>query len=286
MKTVFKKLPILLTITLAISCLINSGSSQNVAAQAKPKPTLSQLLLPKLSQGSNTTTNSKIKFNRPAIPPGTAPGGRRTGGGRRDSCTAVNPKLTALVPVTEVAPTIQHVWGFTTVERPTFWFYLPYTKSDSYPTEFVLQDQDSNPIYTTNVTLPEQPGIISIAIPRNVPALAIDRQYRWFLKVYCDTPFAQGSTYRAKQSPPIYVEGVVRRIKLNPNVAQQLSTARPQQQANIYAENGIWFQALATLAKLQKNNPRDAATQAAWKNLLIEVGLGDIADKPIRGSED
>ncbi len=273
MKTFFlHKLPILLTIVLVTSCLLDSGSDQNAAAQPKPK----------LSPGSNAinlrfayaiATNSKIKFSRPAIPPGTAPGGRRTGGGRRDNCPAVNPKLTALVPVTEVTSTIQHVWGLTTVERPKFWFYLPYTKTDSYPTEFVLQDQDSNLVYTKNIALPEQPGIISVAIPSNIQALAVDQQYRWFLKVYCDN---------TKQSPPIYVEGVVRRVHLSPIVTQELSAARSEQQVAIYAENGIWFEALATLAELQKNNPQDMAVQAAWKNLLTDVGLGEVADKPIR----
>jgi hypothetical protein len=275
MKTFLNKRPILLIITLAVSCLLDGGSIQNVAAQVKPKPTLSQLLLPKLPPRSNrTATNSKIQFLRPAIPPGTAPGGRRAGGGRRSSCATVNPKLTALVPVTEVAPNIQHVWGLTTVERPTFWFYMPYTQSDSYPTEFVLQDQEANLVYTTNVSLPEQPGIISVAIPSNIQALFFDQQYRWFLKVYCDG---------TKQSPPIYVEGVVRRVNLSPTVAQQLTRARPQQQAAIYAENGVWFQVLGTLAELHKNNPQDAAIQAAWKNLLTEVGLDEVADKQIRG---
>jgi hypothetical protein len=271
MKTFLKRRLILLTITLAISCLLDRGSIQYAAAQTKP--TLSQLLLPKLFQGSKiTATNSKIKFNRPTIPPGTAPGGRRTGGGRRDSCPAVNPKLTALVPVTQVPPNIQNVWGLTTVERPIFWFYLPYTKTDSYPAEFVLQDQDSNILYTKNVALPEQPGIISVAIPNNIRALAVDQQYRWFLKVYCE---------RTKQSPPIYVEGVIRRVNLSPTVTQQLSTGL-QQQVAIYAENGIWFQVLATLAEFQKNNPQNRAMQVAWRNLLIEVGLSEVADKPIR----
>lgn len=277
MKTFLHKRPIRFTIALAISCLLDSGSFQNAVAQVKPKPTLSQVLLLKLSPRSNAiATKSKIQFSRPVIPPGTAPGGRRTGGGRRDNCLAVNPKLTALVPVTEVAPTIQHVWGLTTVEHPTFWFYLPYTKSDSYLTEFVLQDQDSNLLYTKNVALPEQPGIISITIPSNIRALAVDQQYRWFLKVYCN------KTERAEESLPIYVEGVVRRVKLNPIATQELSTALKQQQVAIYAENGIWFQVLATLAELQKNNPQDMEMQAAWRNLLIEVGLSDVADKPIR----
>lgn len=272
MKTFLQKRRILLTITLVYTSCITFGSSfSQVVALEKP---ISQLIVPKLPPRSTTIENKKVAvFTRPTIPPGTAPGGRRTGGGRRDSCSAVNPKLTALVPVTQEAPTVQHVWGLTTVERPTLWFYLPYTKSSAFPTQFVLQDQNRQRIYIEDVSLPEQPGIISIAIPSTVKGLAVDQQYRWFLKVYCD---------RTKQSPPIYVEGVVRRVNLSPTTTQQLTTAKPQQQVTIYAENGIWFQALATLAELQKKNPQDTAAQTAWKNLLAEIGLSEIADKPIR----
>jgi Domain of Unknown Function (DUF928) len=243
----------------------NPVTNSNSTYPTSKKPTSKK---PTSKKVANT---GQIQFIRPTLPPGNAPGGRRTGGGRRDSCPDMNPKLTALVPVTE-ADSITNVWGLTSAERPTFWFYLPYTKSSKYPTEFILQDSDGETKHQVDITLPEKPGIISVSIPKSVTPLAIGKQYRWFLKVYCN---------EQKKSLPIYVEGVINRVNLNAIATQQLRTATPQQQVAIYAQNGIWYQALATLLELRQNNPKDETLQNTWETLLTEIGLIEIADKPL-----
>jgi hypothetical protein len=53
------------------------------------------------------------------------------------------------------------------------------------------------------------------------------------------------------------------------------------QQVAIYASNGIWYEALTTLAQLRQNSPQDATLQQEWQDLLIFVGLNDIAAKPL-----
>ncbi|BDA67807.1 Protein of unknown function DUF928 [Rivularia sp. IAM M-261] len=233
------------------------------AAEIKP-------ILPVSSKQVLHSVNKE--FVRPKLPEGTPPGGRRTGGGRRDTCPSTTPKLTALMPETEEPATVKNVWGLTTSERPTFWFYLPYTKSSKYPTEFVLLNEKSSPVYKEEVSLPEQPGIISVKIPGSIPALEVNKQYRWFLSVYCD---------KEKQAPPIYVEGVVSRVNLTATIHQQLQTAQPLQRFAIYAQNGIWHQALATLIQLKQQNPQNTTIQTDWKNLLTNIGLHEIAKERI-----
>jgi hypothetical protein len=219
------------------------------------------------------TLTQAVSFSPPQPPPDPPPGGRVRGGARRTPlCLKVEPKLTALVPSTEEPPTVTNVWGWTTKANPTLWFYVPYTQDSAYPTEFVLQDQQSNPIYRQAIALPNQPGVISISLPANAPALEVDKQYRWFLTVYCDPQ---------KQSPPIYVEGVIQRVNLKSKITQQLQTATPLQQYAIYAQNGIWHEALTTLAQLRQKDPQGAALQTQWRDLLTSIGLDDIATKPI-----
>ncbi len=222
---------------------------------------------------SMETLAQTVRFSPPQPPPDPPPGGRVRGGARRTPlCQQVEPKLTALVPSTEETPTVINVWGWTTKANPTLWFYVPYTQKSAYPTEFVLQDQQSNPIYQQAIALPNQPGIISISLPTNAPAMDVNKQYRWFLTVYCDPD---------KQSPPIYVEGVIQRVNLKPKITQQLQTATPLQQSAIYAENGIWHEALTTLAQLRQKDPQDPELQTKWRDLLTSIGLDDIATKPI-----
>lgn len=78
---------------------------------------------------------------------------------------------------------------------------------------------------------------------------------------------------------------MVQRVNLSPAVAQQLQTAQPRQKVAIYAENGIWHEAINTLAELRQQNPQDVSLQTQWKDLLEEIGLGDISGVAIVSSK-
>ncbi|MBW4671452.1 MAG: DUF928 domain-containing protein [Cyanomargarita calcarea GSE-NOS-MK-12-04C] len=251
MKLTLKSKKLTITLTLLCTSFINITP---IVAQTPQKPPTIRLILP-------------------PIPPGNPPGGRVRGGARRGLCQKeVKPELTALVPSTQSSPTITNVWALTATERPTFWVYYPYSKANSYTTEFELQDDSSKtPIYKTAIAPPEKPGVIGVYLPSRVPPLTVGKRYRWYFTVDC----------APQQSSPIYVEGAIQRVNLSQAVTQQLKTAQPRQRVAIYAENGIWHEALTTLAELRQKNPQDAALQADWENLLQAIGLADIAQKAI-----
>jgi hypothetical protein len=152
------------------------------------------------------------------------------------------------------------------VERPILWFYTPYNKSSNYPADFELLDEQSNPIYKTTISLPDKAGVIGVPLP----PLTVKKPYRWFLNVYCD---------RQQQETPIFVEGVVQRVELSQALKEQLQTADPIQQIAIYANNGIWHEAVTTLAQLRQKNPQDATLAVDWKELLTSVGLTQFSDQ-------
>jgi Domain of Unknown Function (DUF928) len=251
--------------TIAFTCINLLGSIFPIMAQpsslSKPKaPTFS-------------TNFIATRFVPPPPPPGPPPSGRLRGGAKRDRCPQVEPPLTALAPSTEQSGSIVNVWGLTTVDRPTFWFYVPYSKSSDYPSDFVLLDAKNKPVYTTPVTLPEKPGIVAVPLPGNAPPLQVGQRYRWFFNVNC------GNT--VQQSPPIYVQGVIQRVDPSPDVAQQLQTAQPRKRVAIYAQNGYWYETATTLAQLITQNPQDSSLLNEWRSLLGSIGLSDIGDKPI-----
>ncbi|AFY48313.1 protein of unknown function (DUF928) [Nostoc sp. PCC 7524] len=226
---------------------------------------------------SPVTHTQKVSFVPPPAPTSEPPpGGRVRGGAKRGSCPLVKPELTALVPFTEDAPTVTNVWGLTTQEHPTLMFYVPYADNANYPTEFVLQDQDDNSVYQTAIALPKTAGVISVSLPSNISPLTVNQRYRWFLTVYCDPE---------KQSPPIYVEGVIKRVTLNPTTLEQLKTATPLQRVDIYIRNKIWHEAAVTLAQLRQQNPQNKAIQEQWQNLLTSIGLSDIATVPLSSNQ-
>ncbi|BAY25380.1 hypothetical protein NIES2100_51860 [Calothrix sp. NIES-2100] len=259
MKSISKSVK--LSIVLAVGCttvLASQISSWKDSVNAQPS--------------SIATSNTTIQYIPPPPPPDPPPGGRVLGGAKRGTCPAVKPELTALAPFTQKTPTEMDVWGLTTAAHPTFWFYVPLAKNSAFPAEFVLQDEAENHIYETAIALADQPGVIGVALPKTVAPLAQGKRYRWFFNIWCD---------REKQSPPIYVEGVIQRVNLTDAIAQQLETAKPQQQSAIYAQNGIWYETLTTLAKLRLKNPEDSKLQGEWRNLITSIGLPDVATEPI-----
>ncbi|MHC5597348.1 MAG: DUF928 domain-containing protein [Nostoc sp.] len=226
-----------------------------------------------LRSNHKRTLAQATTFNQPSLPPGPPPGGRVRGGAKRGpGCELTKLDLTALAPFTEKPDSVINVWGQTTEERPSWFFYVPYTKDYPYAVEFVLQDQDSNEIYQKAIALPDKPGVIRVSLPTTAPALAVDKQYHWFLTINCD---------KEKNSPPTFVDGVIQRVQLNPATVKELQRTEPLKRYAIYAQNGIWYEALTILAQLRQKNPQDAALQAEWRNLLSSIHLDDIAAESI-----
>lgn len=209
--------------------------------------------------------NLKQTYGRGEVP------GRRNGGGRRDDCPAVQVPLTALVAQQEDPshdPPLTMVGGVTTAERPTFWFYVPYALNAELTAEFILKDATGASVYQIlSVDFPDSevvPGLIRISLPNTVAPLEIGQVYEWYFKVNCGAEV------------PIYTNGGIERITIDAALSQQLAAASPQQQARLYQEQGLWYDAVATLGELLRSHPSDTAIAQQWSQLLQTLGLADI----------
>ena len=173
-------------------------------------------------------------------------------------------KLTALVPKNQIGRTVS--------EYPEFFFYLPQT--DAQVAEFVLQDENGNQIYQTTLKINNSSGIVGVSIPtnQNVSPLQVGKIYRWAVALICDTE---------DRSTDVFAAGIVRRVELSADIRSELEKADPRQKAVIYAQTGIWQDALGTLAAARRANPNDPDLAADWKILLDSVKLGEIAAEPI-----
>lgn len=224
----------------------------------------------------NNPDSLRVHFvQQPQLPDNGTPTGRRKGAAGRGNCS-FEPPLTALVPESEkTLPEDErkttYVWGKTIAERPTFWFYVPYSQTSLVSAEFVLQDGEDD-VYRAPVTLPRTPGIVSIRLPSTLVPLKVGKMYHWFFKVNVDCA-----------SPPSnikdYVEGWVQRVTL-PSLTRKLKTATIKQRIALYAANGIWYDALTSVADLRLVDS-NALIKEDWTGLLQSVGLSNIASKPI-----
>ncbi|MDF5729590.1 MAG: DUF928 domain-containing protein [Rhizonema sp. PD38] len=268
------------TIALILSFPIQHPAQ--VTAQTQQPGTIKQPAQP--SGGVPQQSTSRPIFVLPKIPPQLSPiSGRRAGMGSRDECPAVATALTALVPLQGVQKVgkqtdesmIGIVGASTASERPTFWFYVPYTQDlANLSSEFILQNSMGKDVYRNAIALPPKPSVIGIPLPNTVTPLEVGKTYHWYLKVHC----------QQTASVPVYVEGDIQRVNLDSRVMQQLAAADPQKKIIIYAKEGIWFEALTMLAQKRLSNSNDASVKEAWQSLLQSVNLGNIATAPLVNS--
>jgi len=190
-----------------------------------------------------------------------------SGGPRVVRCKCQNfPQIsvTALVPENKIGRTVS--------DYPTFFFYLPQPNAEL--AEFILEDENGNLIYQQDLTIKNLSGVIGVSIPANtnLPPLEVGKKYTWVFSLVCDPD---------DRSADKVERGVVQRVELSADILRKLDQADPRQKTVIYAENGIWQDALSTLAAARRANLNDTDLAADWESLLDSVTLGEIAQEPI-----
>jgi Domain of Unknown Function (DUF928) len=227
-----------------------------------------------------------FKVKLPPPPPNRGIAGNRVGGASRvssrdpiDESPNSDRRLTALVPEYKHSAEAgkfnprSMVWGLTTSERPTWWFYIPYAQDSIDRIDFSLIDGD-NPANRTvdrnSIQPPTQPGIVNFSLPQTSVPLTIDKLYQWELKL----------TMKRQLDKEISVKGWIQRAGLNNELSDVIKQATPAGQAALYAENGLWYDALSTFAELRRDRPQDLEIVKDWKNILKSVDLGKLANKP------
>lgn len=213
---------------------------------------------------AQTTQDSGIRSPGEVVRPGARIGGGTRGG----SCSQARPNpLTALLPETNL--------GQTTAAYPKFFWFMPKTTAQFV--EFALYEVDKSEnrtlIYRTTLNTTNKSGIISLSVPRHagIPPLKIGEDYQWFVSIICDV--------NTRDMDEV-VYGWVRRVA-SPVSIEHLEQISPYKRALLYMDNGIWFDALMTLAELRSARPQDPVVRATWSKLLSSVNLPNLADQPL-----
>ncbi|MBW4696123.1 MAG: DUF928 domain-containing protein [Lyngbya sp. HA4199-MV5] len=196
-------------------------------------------------------------------PPKRGIPGRREGAGTRGTCLRGPKLLMPLTPSDNFSTTLSN--------SPTFFWYVP--KAAAETAEFALLDENDRTLYKTIVSLSGTPGIISVTVPANVTAsvLTVGKDFYWQLSILCDP---------TQPSINPFVEGVVQRTKPDTALTSKLKKAALSERSTVYATNGIWQDAIATLAQARCAKPQDQGVMASWTRLLQSVKLEDYAQTP------
>ncbi len=196
------------------------------------------------------------------LPTNRRDGGSRGGG---DNClaNANNSDLVALIP--------NETLGINASASPTLFFYVPEV-SQQKTIEFVLRNEQDELMYEAFLTTPGK-GIMSVKIPAviNSNQLETDQNYHWYLSMICNPQ---------ERSRDVVVEGWLRQEEIDRSVEQKLQSATSIEKAELYSEQGFWYDAIATLAHEQDFNAQQSVVRKKWAELLRTVGLEDLASKP------
>ncbi|MBR8836894.1 MAG: DUF928 domain-containing protein [Stigonema ocellatum SAG 48.90 = DSM 106950] len=184
------------------------------------------------------------------------------GSTRSNSCIKGKKLITPLVPPNKL--------GLTFAKNPTFFWHIPTSVTKAAKLT-ILTDKDQTLFYETSFTLPGKPGIISFTLPDNAPSLAVGKTYHWYLTVVCDAE---------DESANLSVDGWVERTQPELPLSQALAKADSQKLPTIYAEAGIWHEALTTLVKLRRTDPNNPKVKMNWEKFLQSVGLNAIVSEP------
>ncbi|MBD1826974.1 DUF928 domain-containing protein [Microcoleus vaginatus GB1-A2] len=205
-------------------------------------------------------------------PPEQGVPGRREGGGTRGlECPTATTALTALIP--------QSTMGQTLSAKPTFFYYLPVPLDKTV--QFELADERDKTLYKKSFHMvTSRAGVVSVSLDSddNAPALEVGKNYQWYFTIKCNP---KNST-----TDDVLVSGWINRTALAPTVKTQLDRS-PDRRAklSIFAQQGLWYEYLATLAQLRIESPSDASLAIEWSAVLNSVQLGKIAQEPLVPSE-
>ena len=153
--------------------------------------------------------------------------------------------------------------GLTTKEQPTLYWYV----SEPVPTKLevtVINDEAIDPALEEVVATPGRAGIQKIELAKSGTRLEPGLEYRWFVSVVADP---------GQRSNDIVASGTIQRITPEGALKARIAKADERALARIYAEEGVWYDAVDAISRLIEKSPNDAALREQRAALLEQVGL-------------
>lgn len=192
------------------------------------------------------------------IPPLRGSPGGRVGGGAR----GVNDEATTIYPM---AP--DHV-GLTIREQPNIYWFIP--KSTSYPIELTIIESNAiEPLIERRIEALKKIGMQCIQLKEYGIRLQKGIVYKWFVAIVPDSD---------KRSKDILAGGMIECIDEPGGLRQKLNETKKDGAPYVYAEAGLWYDALDAISKLIDASPNNTSIREQRASLLVQVGLEEVAE--------
>jgi len=195
-------------------------------------------------------------------PPQRGTPGGRVGGSSRGIEDKL-PMLSVLAP--------DHT-GLTVQEQPSLYWYL--SKTTTHPFEVtIIEDRAIQPLLETRISTPIEPGVQRVRLADHGMRLSPGVPYRWFVALVVDPD---------NRSRDVLAGGTIERIAPPEALRAKLARAGKTLAPSIYAEAGLWYDALAAISELIDAAPNTPGLRQQRTSLLKQVGLSEVAEQDAR----
>jgi hypothetical protein len=207
------------------------------------------LVVPQAFAQTAPATNAPVKFRLKASGAASV---RVTGGSRGSGNSAV--ALDVLAP-DEV--------GLTTQEQPSLFWYQS-APSDAKLEVTLIEEKKAKPLIQVRQDRADKPGIQRLKLADHGVKLTPGVEYQFVVALVRDPNH---------RSTDQVTSGSIKRIEPAAELKNKLSKAGGTGTAAVFAEEGIWYDALSALSDQIERDPQNEALRQTRADLLAQVGL-------------
>jgi len=202
------------------------------------------------SHSTAKPATSSVVIYKPAK--GSAPAARVTGGSRGNGDATIT--LDVLAPDDT---------GLTTKEQPSLFWYQSKPAKARFELTLIEADK-TKPVLRVNVERAANAGIQRLRLADHGVKLAPGVEYQWVVALVTDSD---------NRSSDLVASGFIKRIEPSAELKAKIAGASPSSLPAVYAEAGIWHDALGSLSDLIDAQPDNQALHTERAELLRQVGL-------------
>jgi hypothetical protein len=157
--------------------------------------------------------------------------------------------------------------GFTIKEQPTLHWYA--SEATTHLVEVTIVDEDTKQtLLEMNYEKPVRAGIHALPLKGQGVRLQPDVEYLWQVALIKNPE---------SRSQDILSGGVIRRVVPTDALRANLKDATTAELTSLYAEAGLWYDAVEEISALIHAEPDDRGLREQRAALLEQVGLVEIA---------
>ncbi|MGH7287229.1 MAG: DUF928 domain-containing protein [Myxococcota bacterium] len=200
---------------------------------------------------------SKARASSPLlyVPPAIGEPARRIGAGTRGMGRQASIQI--------LAP--DHL-GYTTEEQPTLYWYL--AEATTTPVVFTIRDENSiEPLIEAQLAAPAQAGVQAVRLADHGMRIAPGTNYQWFVSLVPEPE---------RRSKDFTVGAWIARREPDAALRGKLAAANGRE-AIVFAESGLWYDAIDALSSQIASAPADRRLRAQRAALLEQAGLAEVA---------